>query len=218
MKEMKESKKRKLKIVAVLVVLVALLTTGGMVYADELNGFLDWTGSDELATAQEVITELVSDIILLDADLQSIETQLDAWILEDGITAVELDLNGDGTITTAEKIATLKALSSSAAGGQAALLLEIAALETELVEINQSLDLIITNEGITVVGDETANEKVILIESYIAELDAEIIWLNGQLASANAEAEAFEEDICTALDDLPTGLRGNYETWCPVAP
>ena len=213
---MKESKKRNLKIVTVLIVLLALITTGGVVYADELNGFLDWEGSDELATAQEVITELVSDIIILDSNLQSIESQLDAWILEDEITALELDLNGDGTITTAEKIATLKAFSSSSAGGQTALLLEVAVLEAELVEINDSLDLIIINEGITVVGNETANEKVLLIESHIADLDAEIIWLHSQLNLANLEAEAFEEDICTALNDLPSGLRGNYELWCPI--
>lgn len=213
---MKESKKRKLKIVSVIIVLLALITTGGVVYADELNGFLDWEGSDELATAQAVIGELVGDIILLDSNLQSIESQLDAWILEDEITEAELDLNGDGIITTTEKIATLKSFSSSSAGGQTALLLEVAILEAELVEINDSLDLIIINEGITVVGDETANEKVILIESHIADLDAEIIWLHSQLNLANAEAEAFEEDICTALNDLPSGLRGNYEIWCPI--
>jgi hypothetical protein len=209
-------KKRKRKIVVLVIVLVGLLTGGGVIYADGVNGFLDWTGSDELDNAQAVITELVSDIVELDSDLQSIEAQLDAWILEDGITAVELDLDGNGDITTTEKITVLKALSSSAAGGQTDLLLEVAALEAELVTINQSLDLIITNESITVVGTETANEKILLIESYIAELDAEIIWLNSQLEVANSEAEAFEEGVCTALDDLPSGLRGNYDTWCPT--
>ena len=211
-----KSKRKRRNIIVVLIVLLTLLTGGGVVYADEINGFLDWTGADELAKAQEIITELVGDIVELDNNLQSIEAQLDAWILEDGITEVQLDLDENGTITITEKIATLKALSSNAAGGQAALLLEVAALEAEFITINESLDLIITNESITVIGDETANEKILLIESYIAELDAEIIWLNSQLELANAEAEAFEEEVCSALDDLPAGIRSNYDTWCPI--
>ena len=215
---MKENRKKKRNIIAVLIVLVALLTTGGMVYADEINGFLDWTGSDELATAQAVITELVGDIIELDGDLQAIETQVEAWVVSEGFTTAELDLNGDGVVTLTEKLSVLEATLNSTGGGLVDVQLELATIQAELLEINQSLDLIITNESITVVGTETANEKVLLIESHIADLDAEIIWLNGQLASANAEAEAFEEGVCSSIDDLPAGLRDNYETWCPSAP
>jgi chromosome segregation ATPase len=211
----KNEKMKKIKIVSILVVLL-LFITGGIVYADELNGYLDWTGSDELANAQLVITELVSDIVLLDGELQVIEAQVEAWVISEGFTELELDLNGDGTVTLIEKLAVLEATLNSTGGGLADIQLELAAVQAELVEINASLDIIITDNSITVTGLESANDKVLLIENYIAELDAEILWLNTQLDLANSEAEAFEEGVCLALDDLPAGLRGNYETWCPT--
>ena len=206
------------KIIIPILVLLVIFTGVLTVQANEENGWFDWTGSAELAETKAVVTQLVGDIIALDTNLQSIEAQLDAWILEDGITEVQLDLNEDGTVTTTEKITVLKALSSSAAGGQTTLLLEVAALEAELIDINVDLDLIITTEGITVSGTETAEEKIALIETYISELNAEIIWLNAQLVVANEEAEQFKTDICTELDSLPAGIRGNYETWCPETP
>lgn len=215
---MKENKKRKRNIIAILIVLVALLTTSGIVYASELNGFLDWTGSDELANAQLVITELVSDIVALDGNLQAIETQVEAWVVSEGFTIAELDLDEDGVVTLTEKLSVLEATLNSTGGGLVDIQLELAAIEAELLEINSSLDTIITDNGITVTGLETANEKVILVESYIAELDAEIIWLNTQLETANSEAEEFETNVCLELDNLPAGLRGNYETWCPTTP
>ena len=215
---MKGNKKRKRNIIAIFIVLGALLTTSGIVYASELNGFLDWTGSDELANAQLVITELVGDIIELDSSLQDVEAQVEAWVVSEGFTTVELDLNGDGIVTLTEKLSVLEATLNSTGGGLVDIQLELATIQAELLEINSSLDTIITANGITVTGLETANEKVILVESYIAELDAEIVWLNAQLETANSEAEAFETNVCLALDDLPAGLRGNYETWCPTTP
>ena len=47
---------------------------------------------------------------------------------------------------------------------------------------------------------------------------AEIIWLNTQLETANSEAEEFETNVCLELDNLPAGLRSNYEDWCPTTP
>ena len=51
-----KSKRKRRNIIVVLIVLLTLLTGVGVVYYEEIKGFLDWTGADELAKAQQIIT------------------------------------------------------------------------------------------------------------------------------------------------------------------
>lgn len=59
----------------------------------------------------------------------------------------------------------------------------------------------------------------------ITELDTEnqqlqqaVTDLETELALANASAQQFETDICTAIENLPNGHRSRYDTWCPPTP
>jgi len=212
-----------------LVVIMLLLTSFAGVMANAENGWLDWTGADELADAEAIITELISNINTLDLDLQNVENELltiestvddwlgDALLLDsDSDGFLDIDLNSDGEATIYEKLAYLEAAGTSSAGGLQELQLQVAALEAELIEINLALDNIISTESITVTGTETTLEKIVLIENYIQDQNVELEWLRLELETANTNAEEFKENICSELDNLPTGIRSNYEEWCPT--
>ena len=222
---MKKIKIRKLKVLLVAVLLFMITGLGITVMGNEFNGWLDWDGSDELAKSLTLITDLTDTVTVLYNEAVAIEAQIDAWVLDLGLTPIELDLNGDGEVTLAEKIAVLEALSSSSAGGLQALQLEIAALEQLVIDINADLDDIIVTEGLTVNGTETELEKIAIINNYIVslqlqitDLNAEINWLEIELENANIEATQFENDVCDQIRLLPPGIYNgsDYETLCPT--
>ena len=222
---MKKNKMRKLKVLLILVLLFVVTGVGIGIRGNEINGWLDWTGNDELVKSLTLITNLTDTVTVLYDEAVAIEAQVDAWVLDVGLTPAELDLNSDGEITLAEKIAVLEALSSTSAGGLASLQLEIAALEQLLIDINADLDDIISTEGLTVSGTETELEKIAIINNYIVtlqleitDLNAEIGWLETELDTANTEAEQFENDICDQIRLLPAGIYNgsDYETLCPT--
>jgi len=240
MKKKRKNQNRKLKITGVLILFVIFLSSMVAVSASVENGWLDWNGQSELDEAKALVIQLVSDVNTLDgqvttltselatanAMLLEIETQVNEWLVANGIDApyTEADINSDGEVTILEKLTYLEATTNTQHGHIITLILENAELQAEIDDINNALDDVINNNtDIVLTGTETAEEKIALINNYIDSLQNQIEaltderdWLFTELTTANAAAVQFKTDICAEIDNLPANLRGNYIIWCPT--
>lgn len=93
-----KTKKRKRKFIAVLIVLVALLTGGVVVYADEINEFLDWSGKTKLEEVEEIteimseqINDLGEEVDLLQLEIIDLEEEIELLELEDEVNLLIIE-------------------------------------------------------------------------------------------------------------------------------
>jgi chromosome segregation ATPase len=196
--------KKKLMVLTLSILLLLTTGLGIVVLANTENGWLDWTGNDELDNALLVIDELVADINELDVNLATITIERDTLLNDiDMLEDQALDLQAE-----------IDALDLQVAGLQAdivSLNADNTTLTSELNEIKLAIDTWVGNESIVLTGTETYVDKLVLLEDLNsnnaggkAELQAELNALNSELS---AMLLGYSIDI---IDPTPlTGLTAS---------